>query len=76
MQTGLKGKTVLVTAASKGLGKAVVSALCEWCIENEVVPMYRVYTDHTHSRKIPKALGFKEMVVIETLELIKEDDTG
>ena len=38
--------------------------------------MYRVYTDHTHSRKIPKALGFKEMVVIETLELIKEDDTG
>jgi GNAT superfamily N-acetyltransferase len=60
----------------KGLGKAVVSALCEWCIENEVVPMYRVYTDHTHSRKIPKALGFKEMVDIETLELIKEDDTG
>jgi hypothetical protein len=38
--------------------------------------MYRVYTDHTHSRKIPEALGFKEMVVIETLELIKEDDTG
>ena len=51
----------------RGLGKAVVSALCEWCIENEVVPMYRVFTDHTHSRRIPEALGFKAMVVIETL---------
>jgi GNAT superfamily N-acetyltransferase len=57
----------------RGLGKAVVSALCEWCIENDVVPMYRVFTDHTHSRRIPEALGFKEMVVIETLKLMKEE---
>jgi predicted GNAT family acetyltransferase len=59
----------------RGLGKAVVSALCEWCIENEVVPMYRVFTDHTHSRRIPEALGFKAMVIIETLILI-EESTG
>ena len=60
----------------RGLGKAVVSALCEWCIENDVVPMYRVFTDHAHSRRIPEALGFKEMVVIETLKLMNEENTG
>jgi GNAT superfamily N-acetyltransferase len=56
----------------RGLGKAVVSALCEWCIENDVVPMYRVFGDHDHSRRIAQALGFKEMVIIETLKLIGE----
>jgi predicted GNAT family acetyltransferase len=54
----------------RGLGKAVVSALCEWCSANEVVPMYRVFTDHTHSRRITETLGFKEMVVIETLKMV------
>jgi GNAT superfamily N-acetyltransferase len=54
----------------QGLGKAVVSALCEWCIGNDIVPMYRVFSDHTHSHGIPQALGFKEMAVIETLKLI------
>jgi GNAT superfamily N-acetyltransferase len=56
----------------RGLGKAVVSALCEWCIENDVVPMYRVFSDHGHSRRIAQALGFKEMVIIETLKLTGE----
>jgi GNAT superfamily N-acetyltransferase len=55
---------------SRGLGKAVVSALCEWCIENDVVPMYRVLSDHDHSRRIARALGFREMVIIETLKPI------
>jgi GNAT superfamily N-acetyltransferase len=54
---------------SRGLGKAVVSALCEWCIQNEVVPMYRVFSDHSHSLRIPQALGFKEMVTVETLKV-------
>lgn len=54
---------------SQGLGKAVVSVLCEWCIQNEVVPMYRVFTDHEHSHRIPLALGFKDMVVIESLKV-------
>jgi predicted GNAT family acetyltransferase len=53
----------------RGLGKAVVSALCEWCIENDVVPMYRVFSDHDHSRRIARALGFREMVTIETLNV-------
>ena len=53
----------------RGLGKAVVSALCEWCIRNEVVPMYRVFSDHQHSLRIAQALGFKEMVIIETVKL-------
>ena len=59
----------------RGFGKAVVSALCEWCIGNGVVPMYRVFNDHPHSLRIPQALGFKEMVVIETLKII-ERGTG
>jgi GNAT superfamily N-acetyltransferase len=54
---------------NRGLGKAVVSALCEWCLDNDVVPMYRVHTDHAHSLGIARALGFQEMVVIESLEL-------
>jgi len=60
----------------RGLGKAVVSALCEWCIENDVVPMYRVFSDHAYSRRISEALGFKEMVVIETLKLMNGENTG
>jgi GNAT superfamily N-acetyltransferase len=56
---------------SRGLGKAVVSALCEWCIANDVVPMYRVFSDHTHSLRISQALGFKEMVLIETSKVMK-----
>jgi GNAT superfamily N-acetyltransferase len=56
---------------SQGLGKAVISALCEWCIQNEVVPMYRVFSDHNHSRRIPLALGFKDMVIVESLRVIK-----
>ena len=54
---------------SQGLGKAVVSALCDWCIQNNVVPMYRVFSDHPHSQRIPQALGFQELVVIETVKL-------
>ena len=57
----------------RGLGKTVVSTLCEWCIQNDVIPMYRVFSDHVHSRRIPQALGFKELVIIETLKVIKKD---
>lgn len=56
----------------RGLGKAVVSALCQWCIRNDIVPMYRVFTHHAHSRRIPEALGFKDLVRIETLKVIQE----
>jgi GNAT superfamily N-acetyltransferase len=56
---------------SRGLGKAVVSALCEWCFRNDIVPMYRVFMSHPHSRRIPEALGFRKLVFIETLKLIE-----
>lgn len=53
----------------RGLGKAVVSTLCEWCLgEDVVVPMYRVFSFNVHSCRIAQALGFKEMVVIETFK--------
>jgi GNAT superfamily N-acetyltransferase len=54
---------------SRGLGKSVVSVLCEWCFQHEIVPMYRVFSDHHHSRQVARALGFKEMVVIDSLQL-------
>jgi len=60
----------------RGLGKAVVSALCEWCISNDIVPMYRVFTGNIHSCRIPAALGFKQLVVIDTLKVIKERDAA
>jgi GNAT superfamily N-acetyltransferase len=60
----------------RGLGKAVVSALCEWCFENEVVPMYRVFSYNTHSCRLAQALGFKDLVVIETLKVVKEERSG
>ena len=55
---------------SLGLGKAVVSSLCQWCIENDIVPMYRVFRKHVHSWRIQAALGFTEMVRIDTLKLV------
>jgi GNAT superfamily N-acetyltransferase len=60
----------------RGLGKAVVSALCEWCIGNEVVPMYRVFRYNAHSCKLAQALGFNALVVIETLKVVKEESTS
>jgi len=58
---------------SRGLGKMVVSVLCEWCMKNGVVPMYRVFNDHAHSFRIPQVLGFKEMVVIDTLKIMERE---
>jgi len=53
----------------RGLGKAVVSTLCEWCLGDDVlVPMYRVFSYNAHSCRIAQSLGFREMVVIETLK--------
>jgi GNAT superfamily N-acetyltransferase len=54
---------------SRGLGKAVVSALCAWCLDNDIVPMYRVNDDHLHSRRIPVALGFRQMATVEVLQV-------
>ncbi|RPJ27495.1 MAG: GNAT family N-acetyltransferase [Chloroflexi bacterium] len=60
----------------RGLGKAVVSALCEWCIGSGVVPMYRVFSYNDHSCNLAQALGFNALVVIETLKVVKEESTS
>jgi GNAT superfamily N-acetyltransferase len=57
----------------QGLGKTIVAELCKWCISNDVVPMYRVFDDHVVSRKIPVALGFRELIPIETIAITKLD---
>jgi RimJ/RimL family protein N-acetyltransferase len=57
----------------RSLGKAIVSTLCAWCLENEVIPMYRVESEHFRSRKIAEALGFDLRVEIEVLEFISPE---
>jgi len=49
---------------NKGLGKAVVSSLAEHCFKNDVIPMYRVFASNNYSLRIPKALGFRQMVLV------------
>ncbi len=56
----------------QGLGAAAVSTLCDWCIENEKIPMYRVMEDNPHSLTIPRALGFQMMVRVDALKIGKE----
>lgn len=42
----------------KRLGKACVTALCRWCIDNDVIAQYRCRTDNTGSRSIAEGLNF------------------
>lgn len=53
----------------RGLGRAAVSTLCDWCIENEKIPMYRVLEDNTPSVTIAEALGFQMMVRVDALTI-------
>ena len=53
----------------RGLGKAVVSALCEWCFTHDVVPMYRVFSYNSGSLRIPQALGFGDVISIESFSI-------
>jgi len=56
----------------KGLGRAAVSTLCDWCIENEKIPMYRVLENNTHSLAIAKVLGFQMIVRVDALTISRE----
>jgi GNAT superfamily N-acetyltransferase len=40
------------------LGKACVSALCRWCIDNHVIAQYRCRAKNTGSRSIAEGLSF------------------
>jgi GNAT superfamily N-acetyltransferase len=53
---------------SRGLGKAVVSVITDWCLNNDIVPMYRVFSYHQQSIKIAQSLGFKLFVSIDSLK--------
>ncbi len=57
----------------RGLGKCLVSALSEWCLDNDVVPMYRVDPANTGSRRIAEALGFTMWVRIDVLNFVDRD---
>jgi len=52
----------------RGLGRAAVSALCEWCFAHDVVPMYRVFSNNLGSLRIPQALGFGDVIPIFSFE--------
>jgi RimJ/RimL family protein N-acetyltransferase len=42
----------------RGLGKAAVSALCEWCIAHDVIAQYRCDVDNVGSHNIAQGLNF------------------
>jgi len=62
---------VLTHPLQRGLGLALAGAsrLCAWCLENELIPMYRVDDANRASLSIPTALGFTKMVDIEILKV-------
>ena len=53
----------------KGLGKAVVSAICKHGIAAGDIMMYHVFCDHTHSKRIPEALGFSLLLKVHSMAL-------
>lgn len=51
----------------KGLGKAVVGALCAWAIENGYIAQYRYNVENTASARVAQSLNFKLYAEEETL---------
>jgi RimJ/RimL family protein N-acetyltransferase len=58
--TGFMDIGVLTDPAYRrqGLGRAVVSALCTWCITESVIAQYRCLVSNTGSYAVARALGF------------------
>lgn len=54
---------------NKGLGKAVTSAMCEYCFQNDIIPMCRIFSDNIFSMRIPKMLGFELMVQVHSITI-------
>jgi RimJ/RimL family protein N-acetyltransferase len=55
------GNIVVSTQAeyrNKGYGKAVVTRVTEWCIQNNIRPIYLVDTNNTPSVRLAEGLGF------------------
>lgn len=55
-----------------GLSRVATGRLCAWCVEHELIPMYRVSDDNLASQKIPAALGFKKLVDVEALQVTSQ----
>lgn len=53
----------------QGYGKAVVSALCQWGLDNNRIVQYWRLCTNTASVHIADALGFKEYGIYQTLHL-------
>jgi GNAT superfamily N-acetyltransferase len=66
---GFKDIGVLTHSAfrRKGLGKAVVGALCAWAIENGYIAQYRHDVTNTGSAQVAQSLNFKVYAEEETL---------
>ena len=56
-------------ARGRGLARSATSMLCAWCLQHDVVPMYRVAGNNPASSRIPAALGFTRMVEIDALKV-------
>ncbi|GAA0785833.1 GNAT family N-acetyltransferase [Hathewaya limosa] len=44
---------------NRGYGKQVTTGILNWCIENNVLPIYLVDEKNTYSIKLAESLGFK-----------------
>lgn len=53
----------------KGLGKAAVSAVCEWLLLNGRMPLYRYEVRNLGSAAIATGLGFKKYYVQESVKV-------
>ncbi len=47
-------------ARDRGLGKSVISALCNWLLEQNTTPLYTVAVDNETSHKLARSLGFQD----------------
>lgn len=52
----------------RGLGRFLVSELSAWCLDNGVVPMYRVDPENHGSRRIAEGLGYALWARIDVLK--------
>jgi RimJ/RimL family protein N-acetyltransferase len=43
----------------RGLGRAVVAAICRWCGTRAVLPLYRCDAENAGSRGVAQAVGFR-----------------
>lgn len=53
----------------KGLGQAVVSMLCDWCLRRDIMPQYRNAELNIASHRLAQRLGFVKMAYSEHIYL-------